>query len=57
MTIGLYTTSEMTKISCPSLPPPSPEVLRVLDHQCEFCEENSFYEHESKILGTLQFFV
>ena len=29
---GLCTTSEMTKLSCSSLPLPFPEVLRVLNH-------------------------
>ena len=29
MTIGLCMASEMTKLSCPLLPPSSPEVLRV----------------------------
>ena len=42
MTIGQCMASEMIKLSCPSLPPSSPEVLRVSNHQCEFGEENSF---------------
>ena len=57
MTIGLCMASEMTKLSCPSLPPSSPEVLRVSNHQCDFGKENLFYEHETKFLGILQFFV
>ena len=42
MTIGLCTTLEMMKLSCPLLPPSSPEMLRVLNGQCDFGEENSF---------------
>ena len=42
MTIGLCLASEMTKLSCPALPPSSPEVLRVSNHQFDFGEENSF---------------
>ena len=57
MNIVLCMASEMTKLSCPSLPPFSPEVLRVSNQQCDFGEENSSKEHESKFLGILQFFV
>ena len=42
MTIGLCMASKATKLSCPSLPPYSPEVLQVSNHQCDFGEENSF---------------
>ena len=42
MTIGLCMASEMTKLSCPLLPPSSPEVLQVSNHQCDFCGGNSF---------------
>ena len=42
MTIGLCMASEMTKLSCLSLPPSSPEVLRVSNHQCDFGDEISF---------------
>ena len=57
MTIGLCTPPEMMKLSCPSLPPSSPEILRVSNHQCDFGEENSFKEHVSNFLGILQFLV
>ena len=42
MTIGLCTMSKMTKLSCPSLPPSSPEVLRVLNHRCNFAKKIRF---------------
>ena len=42
MTIVLCMAPEMTKLSCSLLPPSSPEVLRVSNHQCDFGGENSF---------------
>ena len=42
MTIGLCTVSEMTELSCPSLSASYPEVLRVLNHRCDFGKDKSF---------------